>query len=365
MGEMKSLTLNGKQYDSFVDAVARPLANATAILRSVSGESLILLDSSDYNMLGLHIYGKSTQDGEPTVAAPVDIVSVENPTVTINNISLSIPHALHGLRVASGGNYTDASGQQWICDEVDLVRGAYVQRTKRVVFNSSNYGSIREWGDEGGFVISEIGIADVENCVMCDKLPSHTVLGVFRGEQGVNVNNGYDQLVFAIRDITTLDELRGWLRSNSLAFLFALSTPIETPLSAEEIATYGELYTTRPSTTFTVDNGAGMSVDYLADTKAYIDLMTAVPPARLAEVTLLASAWKGSGNLYSQVVAVDDVTAYSKVDLLPSVEQLASFYSKDVSFVTENDNGVVTVFAIGEKPTTDYNIQASITEVAV
>lgn len=85
----------------------------------------------------------------------------------------------------------------------------------------------------------------------------------------------------------------------------------------------------------------------------------------LATVTLSASAWTGSDSLYSQVVTIDGITEYSKVDLLPSAEQLAVFHNKDVAFVTENEDGVVTVFAIGDKPTNDYTIQASITEVAV
>ena len=82
-------------------------------------------------------------------------------------------------------------------------------------------------------------------------------------------------------------------------------------------------------------------------------------------MTLLASAWMGSGNLYSQVVTITGITPYSKVDLLPSVEQLAIFHSKDVTFVTENENGVVTVYAIGEPPTNNYTMQVSITEVIV
>lgn len=89
------------------------------------------------------------------------------------------------------------------------------------------------------------------------------------------------------------------------------------------------------------------------------------PPAKLTEVTLRASAWTGTDSLYSQVVTIDGVTEYSKVDLLPSVEQLAIFHNKNVTFVTENEDGVVTVFAIGDKPTNDYTMQVSITEVAV
>lgn len=87
--------------------------------------------------------------------------------------------------------------------------------------------------------------------------------------------------------------------------------------------------------------------------------------SRITEVYLPSSAWEGNGNLYSQVVRVDGITPYSKVDLLPSVEQLAVFYEKDVTFVTENEDGVVTIYAIGEKPVMDYTMQAQITEVEV
>lgn len=87
------------------------------------------------------------------------------------------------------------------------------------------------------------------------------------------------------------------------------------------------------------------------------------PMARLGEVTLVASEWVGNENLYSQVVNIDGVTENSQVDLTPSVEQLAVFYEKDLTFVTENEDGVVTVFAIGQKPQNDYTVQVTITEV--
>lgn len=90
-----------------------------------------------------------------------------------------------------------------------------------------------------------------------------------------------------------------------------------------------------------------------------------VATAKIGEVALGASAWVGSGNLYSQVVAIEGVTERSQVDLTPSVEQLAVFYEKDLTFVTENEDGVVTVYAIGQKPTNDYTIQVTITEVIV
>ena len=90
------------------------------------------------------------------------------------------------------------------------------------------------------------------------------------------------------------------------------------------------------------------------------------PTARISEVTLDAKYWVSEnteGSLHSQLALIDGVTEYSQVDLTPSVEQLAVFYEKDITFVTENDGGLVTVYAIGQKPQNDYTIQVTITEV--
>ena len=84
---------------------------------------------------------------------------------------------------------------------------------------------------------------------------------------------------------------------------------------------------------------------------------------KLTEISLPAANWKGATSPYSQVVEVEGVSVNSKVDLQPSVEQLEIFHDKDIAFSTENDGGVVTVYAIGDKPTNDYIIQATIMEV--
>ena len=87
--------------------------------------------------------------------------------------------------------------------------------------------------------------------------------------------------------------------------------------------------------------------------------------ARIAYVDLLAANWIGDKSPYSQVVDIYGITEYSQVDLTPSIEQLVIFYEKDLGFVTENEDGIVTVYAIGQKPENDYTIQVTITEVQV
>lgn len=52
-------------------------------------------------------------------------------------LTLSTPNGLPGIPVTSGGNYTDQSGQQWVCDEVDLERGVRVQRVDKGAFDAT------------------------------------------------------------------------------------------------------------------------------------------------------------------------------------------------------------------------------------
>ena len=52
-------------------------------------------------------------------------------------LTLPTPNGLPGIPVTSDGNYTDQSGQQWVCDEVDLERGVKVQRVDKAAFDST------------------------------------------------------------------------------------------------------------------------------------------------------------------------------------------------------------------------------------
>lgn len=52
-------------------------------------------------------------------------------------LTLPTSTGLPGIPVTSGGNYTDQSGQQWVCDEVNLERGVKVQRIDKAAFDST------------------------------------------------------------------------------------------------------------------------------------------------------------------------------------------------------------------------------------
>lgn len=61
----------------------------------------------------------------------VDVVVSDNngnsQTLTVNT-----PNGLCGIPVDTGGNYTDITGQQWVCDEVDFERNVFVKRIGRI-----------------------------------------------------------------------------------------------------------------------------------------------------------------------------------------------------------------------------------------
>lgn len=81
-------------------------------------------------------------------------------------------------------------------------------------------------------------------------------------------------------------------------------------------------------------------------------------------INLLSNAWIGESSPYSQVVEIEGITENSQVDITPDADQLEIFRNKDLGFVAENEDGVVTVYSIGDMPQNDYTVQVTITEVA-
>lgn len=88
------------------------------------------------------------------------------------------------------------------------------------------------------------------------------------------------------------------------------------------------------------------------------------PTVPTASITLPAYAWQGSASPYSQVVALAGVTSHTKVDLQPTLAQIDLLHERATGFFAVNQDGVVTVYAIGNKPTDDFTIQVTLTEVA-
>ena len=245
---------------------------APGIVCSAEGEVITLNDASNQALRGMRIFGKSTQDGIPTPEKPVEIVSIENPTITVGEQALSIPRTLPGIPVTSGGNYTDANGQQWICDEVDFERGVYVQRVVRA--------SYLQWGiaDNDGYPVGNsllfrsslaeaLGNTQTRHrAALCNKLP------YANNALNNNVNGfyfSYGTIYARIAGVADLYTFLGMM--DGAEIITFLDNSIEKTLSETELAAYRALHTNKPNTTILNDSGAYMSVEYTADTKLYID----------------------------------------------------------------------------------------------
>jgi hypothetical protein len=85
---------------------------------------------------------------------------------------------------------------------------------------------------------------------------------------------------------------------------------------------------------------------------------------RIATITLSAANWSGASAPYSQVVEVSSATAASKIDLQPTAAQIVELQNADIALMAENDNGVVTIYSFGGKPSVDMSMQVMLTEVA-
>ena len=240
------------------------------LVGSASGTSVSVSDALAAPLMGLRVWGKSTQNGVPTPTAPVPIVSAgdgRTVTVTVSDganesqtLTLQTPNALPGIPVASSGNYTDESGQHWVCDEVDLTRGVRVQRITKIKVTSSLI-----WQTTGNAVdryfawFSGIYTSNVLCTHFSTALGSETIGGAIANQ------NNLVGFAFAEKGTTTLDDFKQFLDENDVFIWAALATPVETALSAAEIAAYTALTTYAPTTTISVSDGAGATVTYQRD----------------------------------------------------------------------------------------------------
>lgn len=84
---------------------------------------------------------------------------------------------------------------------------------------------------------------------------------------------------------------------------------------------------------------------------------------RFVNLTFRTSGWLGEEGLYSQAFYVYGITDRSQVNIALDVEQYQELSSEGVTLMTENTNGNVLLYAIGNKPSKDYTLQLIIEEV--
>lgn len=191
------------------------------------------------------------------------------------SLTLQTPNGLPGVPVTKDGNYTDQNGQQWVCDEIDLERGKYVQR---VAIEKNNGGwELKPSSDTPGRFFQHNKLTNIFSIALKKSLcniASFTSWGAPVNDKYAFALNGHGIYFSPPKGAEiTAEELNAKLNSLSFPVVVVgeLATPIERDLTPEEIAAYKALRTYGPTTVITNDAGAGMEVTYVADTKAYID----------------------------------------------------------------------------------------------
>jgi hypothetical protein len=221
------------------------------------------------------------------------------------SLTLQTPNGLPGIPVSKDGNYTDADGQQWICDEIDLGRGKYVQRIEEHILKSKNITSITNsrqinseyYGIEYNGCTKDF-VGKFGNGVLCDKLAFVKPNSNINGHE-ITYAPGNGIIVFGLKKSLVpsgdLDEIRNYITSNNFAFLILIDSPIEKDLTPEEITEYKKTHTNYPTTVITNDAGAEMEATYVADTKAYIQNLEQRLSAKLVNIQSALISQKTSG----------------------------------------------------------------------
>ena len=212
------------------------------------------------------------------------------------SLTIPTPNGLPGIPVSSGGNYTDENGQQYVSDYKDYERMVYVQRVGeyRNTGEAMNMASCA-LSPDGKRIYWNTIIKDA--CYLAPALSSHFKESAYGVEtQDYAVKFQYNNYCYFSMPITATEygttyatyreAVNAWLAKtfsddNPLIVKYQLATPIETPLTEEEIASYKALHTNYPNTTIYNDDGAYTEVKYVADTKNYVDNKIATEVAKL------------------------------------------------------------------------------------
>lgn len=186
------------------------------------------------------------------------------------------PGGLPGVPVSSDGNYTDANGQQWVCDEIDFARGVYVQRLyqKEIKIASTNIDYVSGASDTNSYYYNFTNAFDdnhkaLNKDMLCNILPYNMRLWSDKTKEGCTGEGLYFSVrVNASRVAdTSADALRAIL-PEIITVVYQIATAIETPLSAAEIAAFAGLQTYAPSTTIVNDTGVYMELGYTTESGA-------------------------------------------------------------------------------------------------
>ena len=197
-------------------------------------------------------------------------IKTYTPYVEPQSLTLQTPNGLPGVPVSKDGNYTDADGQQWVCDEIDLKRGKYVQR---VAIEKNNGGwELKPSSDISGRFFQprltnvfqtavKTAVCNIANFVSWGA-PTNDIYAFALNKKVIYFSPPKGAEI-------TAEELNAKLNSLSFPVVVVgeLATPIERDLTPEEIAAYKALRTYGPTTVVSSDAGAEMEITYRKDKK--------------------------------------------------------------------------------------------------
>lgn len=214
--------------------------------------------------ISLQAMVRNGETAAETVCPQLELGTVATPYEPYHepqSTDIATPNGLPGIPVSSGGNYTDADGQQWVCDEVDFARGVYVQRVAYTIVD----------GDEIKFTARGSEFWNLPNGSVPGCGDTNTAINNFFSKNMFGTNGRYG-FVYTLstnmkKYFKTPDELNEFCKSKydagtPLTLYYALTTPIETPLTSDQLAAYKQLHTYKGTTIIDNDAGAYMSVKY-------------------------------------------------------------------------------------------------------
>ena len=270
-----TLTHEGEAADAKAtgDAISAVKARQNILVGSETGNPTTVYDAFAAPLCGLTVYGKSTQDGTPSPDNPVPIVSAgDGGTIAVTlsdgngktqTLTLPTPTGLPGIPVTSGGNYTDQSGHQWICDEVDLERGVKVQRIEKL-------SGTKRWRIEPNNALSVFATILNVDSIKNDSLVTYisNMFVAIKVDERYRINtvfiNSGGVIVVTLKKGVTLETFLDTIK-DKFELYFALATPIETPLTPAEISAYKALTAYGPDTVVQAGDGAGVKLEYQRD----------------------------------------------------------------------------------------------------
>lgn len=183
------------------------------------------------------------------------------------------PNGLPGIPVPSntaGITYTDANGQAWIADEIDLERGKYVQRIGKVDLENLLWKLIGNCFRSGAISDSKVykWTSEIAN-IIC----SHYICKMTSYNMQYN-SDGQDNLIgmyanqIEIKDTRYNKDVDLFKQSLSGVYAYyVLAIPVERNLTSAELAEYTQLYSYKPTTVVENDSDCWMDVTALCKPK--------------------------------------------------------------------------------------------------